>query len=372
MRNQAKIHIINKKSKGMCSVFLVCACVSVLGIDGVDSQRQSTTGKAGVAMNTESVTRGSAVSDGFSNPNSSEKKYVLEKIPDSEFLTLLEKDASLVNLKTPDSVTREDHVRIACPDGKFDLKADVYYKDKSPVKRRPCVVFMHDWAGGGNPSICGDRQGSFFAINGFVFVALYYRPPKYSPCPAALEDLKTCVRWVRSRADELSIDKDMIVAFGSSAGSQWAYMGAATNGDVKFENQCGFNEFSSDINMVMMHAGICDVVKDFGRKGKGIMDVILGCSYADNPGRYEEFSPIFNVKKNFPPLIIINGDRDSTCSIEAARNLRDKLVATGVRAELVELPGRDHGSTGFPGDLYLKLTKYRDFILSVWKPSTGK
>ena len=124
-------------------------------------------------MKSESVTPGTTVGDGFSNPNSSEKKYVLEKIPDGDFLTLLEKDASLVNLKTPDSVTREDHVRIACPDGKFDLKADVYYKDKSPVKRRPCVVFMHDWAGGDNPSICGERQWAYMGAarnlrDGFV------------------------------------------------------------------------------------------------------------------------------------------------------------------------------------------------------------
>ena len=303
------------------------------------------------------------ISDGFSAPTSSQK-IKFTKIPDKEYMSSLEKVASKNGFKLPVSVTREDHVPIACPDGKFELQADIYYKNKQKSQVRPCIIFMHDWAAGKNPVLCGDRQGSFFALNDFVFIALYYRPPKYSPCPAALEDLKTAVRWIRSKAEDYSIDEDKIIAMGSSAGSQWAFMGAATNGDESFEAPCGFNEFSSEINLVMLHAAICDVVKDF--KNTEIMQTILNGTYEEKPDSYMEFSPVCNVRKGMPPVIIINGDCDQGCSIEAARELRDKLDAVGSVVELVELPGRDHGSTGFPRDLFLKLNKYKEFIQANW------
>jgi len=306
------------------------------------------------------------ISDGFSASKSggNNKEIKFTKIPDKEYMSLLEKGASETVFKLPASVTRKDHVPIACPDGKFELQADIYYKDTQKSQARPCIIFMHDWAAGKNPDLCGDRQGCFFALNGFVFIALYYRPPKYSPCPAALEDLKTAARWVRSKAQEYSIAADKIIAMGSSAGSQWAFMGATTNGDESFEAPCGFNEFSSEINLVMLHAAICNVVKDF--KDTEMMQILFNCTYEQKPDRYMEFSPVCNVRKGMPPVIIINGDCDQGCSIEAARELRDKLDAVGGVVELVELPGRDHGSTGFPGDLFLKLNKYKDFIQANW------
>ena len=293
------------------------------------------------------------------------KKLKFERIPAKEFLSLLEKDPKLVTMKLPDNIIREDHVTIAQPDGKFKLQADIYYKEKEPASKRPCVIFMHDFARGRNPILCGDRQGACFALHGLVFISLYYRPPEYSPYPAALEDLKTCVRWVRSKAKEYSIDPNMIVAFGSSAGSMSALLGAATNGDKRFEKPCGYNEFSSDINLAILNACICDVERDF--KGSGVMKLMLGCTYKEAPDIYKEYSPINNIKKSMPPFLIINGDRDTGCSIEAARAIRDKALKIGVKAKLIELPGRDHGCSKHPEDLFMKLTEWKDFILDNWK-----
>lgn len=303
-----------------------------------------------------------SINDGFSGARNKKSELRFEKIVPKRYFSLLKEGSDELRcFKIPDCLTREDHVDIACPDGRFILQADIYYKDRKASEKRPCIIFMHDWAAGKNPAICGDRQGCYFAYNGFVFITLYYRPPKYSPCPASIEDLKICARWLRSRAEEYAIDEKMIIAFGSSAGSQLAYMAAATNGVAKFENTCGFNMYSSDINMVLMHAALCDILHDF--KDSDMMHIILGSTYKENPGKYAEYSPVCNVKPSMPPVIIINGDLDKTCSIGGARALRDKLAANGVKVELTELSGRDHRSTGYPGDLFMKLEIYRDFIL---------
>ncbi len=97
------------------------------------------------------------------------------------------------------------------------------------------------------------------------------------------------------------------------------------------------------------------------------MEIIFGTSYKKNPKPFTEFSPVHNVTAATPPFLIINGDKDGTCTIEAARELRDKGVAAGVNAKLIELPGRDHGSTKHPEDLFYKLTQWKDFILDNWK-----
>lgn len=114
-----------------------------------------------------------------------------------------------------------------------------------------------------------------------------------------------------------------------------------------------------------MHSSICDVVKDF--KDTEVMRTIFNCTYEQNQGIYREFSPAHNIKQEMPPVIMINGDLDRSCSIEAARNLRNKLQACGCNISLIELQGRDHGSTGFPGDLFLKLNKYDEFIRDNWQ-----
>lgn len=286
----------------------------------------------------------------------------LEKIADADFLAGLEKDLELVGMKQPKSVTREDHVVLAQPDPGFKLCCDIYYKEKCPPGKRPCVIFLHDWAGGNNPPICGDRQGGFFALHDIVFITLYYRPPKYKPCPAALEDLKTCARWARAHSEEYAIDPDMIVSFGSSAGSQWAAMAAITNGQEEFENPCGYNEFSSDINLVLLNAGICDVLRDF--VSGDTMEIILGTTHDESPETFRKFSPLQNLHAGMPPVLLIHGTEDESCSIEAARAFRDRLQELGVEAKLIERQGCPHSATREPGDFFKNLTAWKDFVLA--------
>ena len=285
----------------------------------------------------------------------------MERISDHDFIAALQKDPEAVMMKLPAGVTQEYHIQFSDSDTGFPLKADLYYRSKKPAQARPAIIFMHDWASGRNPALCGDRQGSFFALTyDFVFVPLYYRQPQFAPYPGALKDLKTCARWLRSIAPDYAIAPDQIAVMGSSAGTQWSFLAAATNGKKELDRSGGFRDFSSTINLVLLNSAICDFVKDFANRDIG--QKIIGAPYAEAKAKYHEANPLENVHAGMPPVFMAHGDQDESCPIASARALADKLEKCGVTVKLLVQPGRGHGSDGFPEDLHFRLTEMGKFI----------
>lgn len=79
-------------------------------------------------------------------------------IPDDVFIEQFKTNAAAVMCRVPQSVTYRYHDVIAELDQGFKLYVDVYYREKQPARRRPALIFMHDWARGKQPMLAGDRQ----------------------------------------------------------------------------------------------------------------------------------------------------------------------------------------------------------------------
>jgi len=60
-----------------------------------------------------------------------------------------------------------------------------------------------------------------FAALGFVAVTINYRLSDEAPFPAALEDCKCTVRWLRAHAHDYNLDPKQIGAYGNSAAAIW-------------------------------------------------------------------------------------------------------------------------------------------------------
>ena len=281
----------------------------------------------------------------------------LRVLPDEEFLRALEEDFGSAMATRPESVTREDHVHVADMGG-FELAADVYYKDRRPDEPRPALVYMHDWAGGKQPRLCAERQSAYFALRAnFLCVPLYYRQPAEGRFPAALQDLKCCIRWVRSIAEDYAIDPDKVIVMGSSAGTQWAGLAAATNGVADYEGAGGFSEYSSDVNLAVLKSAIYDAF-DFG-PGR-LMEQIMGGTADDAPDRYREGSLVHRIHHGMPPVLMIHGDEDASCPLKSAVAAYEKMQAAGVPSELRILEGRGHGL--LKEDLISHLDEVIDFV----------
>ena len=73
--------------------------------------------------------------------------------------------------------------------------------------------------------------------------------------PAAIYDIKACVRWVRANAATYQFDENAIGITGGSAGGHLSVLTAVTNHDSRFEGTANHLEFSSEINAVLSFYG---------------------------------------------------------------------------------------------------------------------
>ena len=91
------------------------------------------------------------------------------------------------------------------------------------------VIHGGGWLEGDKSSFASREHGVpgnivNFAALGFVAVTINYRLSSEAPFPAALEDCKTAVRWLRAHANDYHLDRDHIGAYGNSAGGHLALL----------------------------------------------------------------------------------------------------------------------------------------------------
>ena len=108
------------------------------------------------------------------------------------------------------------------------LKLDLYLPPGPATGARPAIVYMHGggWSGG-TPRTTGAFENwpevlASFAARGYVVASIQYRFSGEAPFPAAAQDAKAAVRWMRANATAYGIDPQRIVSWGASAGGQLA------------------------------------------------------------------------------------------------------------------------------------------------------
>ena len=73
-----------------------------------------------------------------------------------------------------------------------------------------------------------------------------YRLSTEALYPAAVYDLKSALRWIRSNAKKYNIDTNKIAVLGFSAGGELAAFLGVTNSNPKFEgNECNLKSLSA-------------------------------------------------------------------------------------------------------------------------------
>ena len=176
----------------------------------------------------------------------------------------------------------------------------------------PAIVFIHggSWKFGGKGQF--NRQAAWLADRLDIFGAcIEYRLSGEAQFPAALQDAKCAVRWVRSVADRYQIDVNRIAVCGGSAGGHLSAMMAVTNDIRDYEGDGGHADFRSDVQLAILYNGEFDMW-DLVKKGSLIdaMDAFFGGSSEEIPRRYDEASPILRVTKDTPPMLFLHGDQD--------------------------------------------------------------
>lgn len=232
--------------------------------------------------------------------------------------------------------------------GERELQLDLY-RLKSAAAPLPAIVCIHGggWSKGDRTSMGNLAQA--LAGRGYVAVTISYRLSGEAKFPAAIQDCKAAVRWLRANSSRYGVDPARIGVTGLSAGGHLAALLATSGGVAQLEGTGGNPEASSAVQACVAMGAQSDLesprIRSLSAPANGpFYRPFLGGSLEEIPQIYALASPRHHLDKADPPLLFMAGERDdpSTHADETRVDL-DKLgIATG----LMLIPNAPHAFLG--------------------------
>lgn len=237
-----------------------------------------------------------------------------------------------------------------------------YDIEYSRVGERVMMDIFRPKAAGSYPTVLAIHGGGFragsrtsywrlcakLAERGYVCATASYRLAPMNQFPAALEDMKAAVRFLRGNAAKYGVDPNRIGTTGGSAGGHLALMLGLTSGTKVFEGTGPFQEESSAVQAVVNFYGPSDFTQSYAKSvdAKDVLPLFLGGDL-DHQRRYHLVaSPLYYVTPLAPPTLTVHGTRDNYVAYEQGVWLTSKLISAGVEAELETIEGAAHGFRG--------------------------
>ena len=207
---------------------------------------------------------------------------------------------------------------------------DIYYpKD---MKDFSTVVWFH----GGGLTGGGKEIPEALKNKGICVIGVGYRLSPNVVCPKYIEDAAAAVAWTFRHIQSYGGDPARIFVSGHSAGG---YLTLMIGMDKKWLNVYGID--ANKIAGLIPFSG--QTITHFTiRKERGI---------AETQPVVDEFAPLFYVRKDIPPLLLITGDREMELLGRYEENaylMRMMKVAGHQKTVLFELDGYDHGGMAEP------------------------
>jgi acetyl esterase/lipase len=245
-----------------------------------------------------------------------------------------------ITIAVPETVMVEKGIEYGKGAG-VALKLDLY-SPKHREKAVPGVIFIHGGAWRGGSREMYHYYCTKFAEHGYVAATISYRLSGVAKFPAAVEDAKCAVRWLRANAENYGVDPDRIGVAGGSAGGHLSMMIGYAPDMPDLEGKGGNSQSSSRVQAVVNLYGPTDLTTQFARTKGVVMDFLDGKTFEDAPELYRLASPITHVTKDDPPTLILHGSIDATVPIDQAELLVAKLKETGVAFDYDRLEGWPH------------------------------
>jgi len=270
-----------------------------------------------------------------------------------------------VALTTPSRAQLVDRMRSGAElETRFSVTPDIVYETANNYQARldvyrphgteapaPTLVYIH---GGG--WVEGRKEAELprlmpYLSAGWAVVNVEYRLAKVSLAPAAVEDCRCALQWIRGHAEEYGLDTTRIVVTGHSAGGHLSLTTGMLPASAGLDRQCN-GTTDMPVAAIVNWYGITDVVDLLDGPNRKSYAVEWLSSMPDRNAVAERVSPLTYVRAGLPPVITIHGDADAVVPYEHAVRLHRALDAAGVPNRLVTIPGGGHG--GFTTEEYLR------------------
>ena len=245
----------------------------------------------------------------------------------------------------PENVTFERGVEFSNPAGQ-PLQLDIAVPKDGPGPF-PAVLCIH---GGGFRAGTRDGYDALcvqLAQRGYVAATVTYRLSPGAQFPAAVQDCKTAVRWLRANAAKYRLDPARIGATGGSAGGHLALFLGVTAGVPEFEGG-GNPDQSSAVACVVSASGPTDFTKSYGKSvdAAEVLPLFFGGDLTTKLREHIHGSPLHWVTPHAAPTLCIHGTADPYVAYEQAQWIVERMKASAVPADLLTLEGAGHGFKG--------------------------
>ena len=239
-----------------------------------------------------------------------------------------------------------------------ELYLDLFYPATELVGAYPLVVYTHGggWAAGSKNKAQG-RSNIARTVRGLTEAGFCVAAVQYRLCKNGETSIRDCVtdsmdavRYLAKQGEALHLDASRVFTYGDSAGGQLAQMLLLTQPD----DFPGAAELAGQ--RYTMRAGVswygpCDFEKTelFNHDGRAKFRDRFGPRVlksdtppADKLRLYREVSPVNYLRKESPPLLMIQGDGDTTIPVHHAYYMQEKAKVCAAPVELLIVKNAGH------------------------------
>ncbi|MBZ5728287.1 MAG: alpha/beta hydrolase [Acidobacteriia bacterium] len=216
------------------------------------------------------------------------------------------------------------------------LPFNIHYYRPRAAGDRPGLIDIYGGAWQRGSPTDNQRFARYMASRGYAVFAIDYRHAPAWKFPAQMEDVRAAISFIHAHSRSYQTDPDRLVVCGRSAGAELALLAAYEPGPVPIAAAIGFYS-PTDLTL-----GYADPPSPDPIHVRAVLEAYLGGAPAAFPERYRAASPVSYANRPLPPTLLIHGSRDHLVKPEFSRELYGRLIASGNRAVLLEIPWAEH------------------------------
>lgn len=245
--------------------------------------------------------------------------------------------------------------------GETELMLDLYYPADAQLDAKvqyPLILYTHGggWAAGSKHGIArGLFKSVFLELHkqGFAVASVQYRlckPESSVTMRDCVIDCKDAARYLAQNGETLRLDPNLFFVMGDSAGGHLAQMLLLTPPEILLGDEA-LSSQTFRINSGVSWYGPCDFenMQLFNHNDRpNFRDRfgprILGDQKDPEKKQelYREMSPINYLNENSPPLLMIQGDKDTTIPVKHAYHMKEKADNIGAPVETMIIQNAGH------------------------------
>jgi acetyl esterase/lipase len=239
-----------------------------------------------------------------------------------------------------------------------EIKANIFLPKTNHL--HPVVVYFH---GGG--FIFGNRDGGLEEVlrdqliaHDYAVVSADYRLAPETKLDEIVNDVRDVVIWIKENGNkQYQIDKNKIAVAGGSAGGYLAISAGFNvklplNAVIEISAPTGFSgvNVQEGDRTILQQPGPYDIVKDsavsygdyttrvdlwrfLSKNGLALFE-IFGFDVSKDTARLRNFTLTENIKKDYPPTLIVHAKNDNLVNYSEAQKFYDFLKEKNVESEL--------------------------------------